>query len=56
MGRALGRDPKGRLSPVVYLAAIALAFVDTRLSAVLYVVIALVWLVPDRRLAPTREE
>ena len=52
VARALGRDWKGRLSPLLYLVAIGLAFVDTRLSSVLYVVVALLWLVPDRRLAP----
>jgi uncharacterized membrane protein len=56
VGRALGRDWKGRLSPVLYLLAVALAFVDTRLSAALYVAVALMWLVPDRRLARTRAE
>jgi uncharacterized membrane protein len=47
---ALGRDLKGKLSPVIYLAAIPLAFVATWLSVGLYVFVALMWLVPDRRL------
>ncbi|MCW2811290.1 MAG: hypothetical protein JWP61_1748 [Friedmanniella sp.] len=47
---ALGSDLKGRLSPVIVLTGIALAFVDPRLSLVPFVFLALIWLVPDRRL------
>ncbi len=46
---ALGRDLKGKLSPLMYLAGIALAFVETWLSVAVFVFAALVWLVPDRR-------
>ncbi len=46
----LGRDLKGKLSPVIYAAAIGLAFVSPWLSISLYVVVALMWLVPDRRI------
>ncbi|MDB4887635.1 MAG: hypothetical protein JWN79_3073 [Gemmatimonadetes bacterium] len=48
--RALGKDWKGRVSPVCYLAAIPLAYVNRWLSAALYVGVALLWLVPDRRI------
>jgi uncharacterized membrane protein len=47
---ALGPDWKGKLSPFVYLAGIALAFVDTRLAGLAYLMVALAWLVPDRRI------
>ncbi len=47
--RALGRDLKGKLSPLVYLAGVALAFVAPLASYGLYAVMAVVWLVPDRR-------
>ncbi len=50
LARALGRDAKGKLSPLLYLAGIVLAFVDTRLSDAIYVLVALMWLVPDRRI------
>jgi TMEM175 potassium channel family protein len=50
LATALGWDFKGRISPVFYLAAIGLAFVDTRLSGALYVLVAVMWLVPDRRI------
>jgi uncharacterized membrane protein len=47
---ALGRDLKGKVSPVIYAAAIPLAYVSAWVSISLYVVVALLWLVPDRRL------
>jgi uncharacterized membrane protein len=50
---ALRRDWKGKVSPLLYLAAIVLAFVNTLFSAILYVIVALIWLVPDRRIEST---
>ncbi len=50
LARALGRDVKGNLSPLLYLAAIALAFVDAKISGAIYVLVALMWLIPDRRI------
>jgi uncharacterized membrane protein len=47
---ALGRDLKGKASPVIYAAGIAVAYLSTWLALALYVVVALMWLVPDRRL------
>jgi len=48
--RAVGTDWKGKSSPIVYLAAIPIAFVSPALAQALYVAVALVWLVPDRRI------
>lgn len=48
--KALGNDWKGKLSPVIYLIAIAAAYWSQRISQVLYVLVALLWLVPDRRI------
>jgi uncharacterized membrane protein len=48
---ALGRDLKGRLSILVYVVATPLAFVSPYLTYGLFVAVALMWLVPDRRLA-----
>ena len=50
MAAALGRDVKGKISPVLYSAAIPLAFVSHWIALGLYVVVALMWLIPDRRL------
>ena len=48
--RAIGRDIKGKASIVLYAAAIPLAFIAAPLSALIYVSVALMWLVPDRRI------
>ncbi len=48
--KAIGRDWKGRLSPVLYLLGIATAFLSPQISQGLYVVVAFVWLIPDRRI------
>jgi uncharacterized membrane protein len=50
LAKALGRDWKGRLSPLLYLAGIAAAFCVPGLAQAMYLVAALVWFVPDRRL------
>ena len=47
---ALGSDLKGRFSPMFYLAAIACAFVSPWIADGVYVLVALLWLVPDRRI------
>ena len=50
LARALGRDVKGKISPVLYLTAIALSFVASWAALAIYVAVALMWLVPDRRI------
>jgi len=50
LARALGGDFKGKVSVALYVAAIALAFVNRWLSLALYVAVAVMWLVPDRRI------
>jgi uncharacterized membrane protein len=50
LARALGRDRKGKVSPVLYASAIPLAFVNRWISVGLYVLVAVIWFVPDRRL------
>jgi uncharacterized membrane protein len=47
---AIGSDTKGNWSLVFYIAAIPLAFVNVLLADMLYVAVALIWLVPDRRI------
>jgi len=47
---AIGRDGKGKLSLALYLASIPLAFIDQRFSDLIFVTVALIWLVPDRRI------
>jgi uncharacterized membrane protein len=50
LARAIGSDRKGRLSITLYAAAIPLAFVTTWIALGIYVAVALMWLVPDRRI------
>ncbi|HEV8195718.1 MAG TPA: TMEM175 family protein [Gemmatimonadales bacterium] len=50
LARAVGRDFKGNLSPIVYLIAIAASFWRQWVAGLLYVTVALIWLIPDRRI------
>ena len=50
LASAIGGDWKGKLSPVLYLAAIPLAFVSPWIASGLYAFVALLWLIPDRRI------
>jgi uncharacterized membrane protein len=50
LARAVGRDFKGKLSLLLYAAGVGLAFVDTRIAGAIYFAVALLWLVPDRRI------
>ena len=50
LARAVGSDAKGRMSIVMYLAAVAVAFVAPWISCLLYLGVAILWIVPDRRI------
>jgi uncharacterized membrane protein len=50
LAEALGSDIKGKISPILYVAGIVLAFVSPWTSIALYVLVAVIWLVPDRRI------
>jgi uncharacterized membrane protein len=56
LARAIGKDTKGNASAAIYLTAITLAFIKPWLSHVLYAIVALVWLVPDRRIEGQADE
>jgi uncharacterized membrane protein len=53
LAAAVGRDSKGIASVFIYAAAIPLAFVEPRVACGLYVVVAVMWLIPDRRIEST---
>src|SRR5882672_4358574 len=53
LATALGADFKGKISMVIYLVAIPLAFVRSWLAGALYVLVVVMWLVPDRRIEKT---
>ena len=50
VAEALGRDVKGKISTAIYVVAVALAFVHPRIAEALYATVAVMWLVPDRRI------
>ncbi len=50
LATAIGADAKGRISVVLYMAAIPLAFVQPLLACAVYVAVAVMWLIPDRRI------
>ena len=53
LAHAVGRDRKGKVSVLLCLAAIPLAFVSVWLACALYVLVVVQWLVPDRRIETT---
>jgi len=55
LARAVGKDAKGKISPLLYVSGIAAAFVAPAIAGALYVTVALIWLVPDRRIARALE-
>jgi uncharacterized membrane protein len=53
---AIGKDIKGKLSPLIYVLAILMAFVQQWISDGLFVLVALMWLIPDRRIESKLDE
>ena len=51
LATSLGSDWKGKLSPVLYLSAMGMAFGSEKVAGAIYVLVALMWFIPDRRLA-----
>ena len=54
--KAVGRDWKGKVSPLCYLAAILLAFVSVWISNALFIAVAVIWLIPDTRIESVLRE
>lgn len=48
--KALDKDVKGKISPVLYLLGISFSFISVWISGVLYIVVAIIWLIPDTRI------
>jgi hypothetical protein len=46
----LGKDLKGKISPVLYVSAIPLSYISQWIAGSLYVLVALIWLIPDKRI------
>jgi uncharacterized membrane protein len=56
LARAVGRDKKGKLSVAMYAVSIPLAFLRPWIAITIYVLVALMWLVPDRRIESVLKE
>lgn len=56
LARSIGRDRKATLSLVVYAAAIPLSFSEPWIACACYVMVAIIWFLPDRRIERTLEE
>ena len=50
LAKALGKDIKGKASPVIYIAAIIASFYNPWIAGGLYILVALIWLIPDKRI------
>jgi uncharacterized membrane protein len=50
LGRALRNDMKGKISPILYIIAIAVSFYNEWIAGALYITVALMWLIPDKRI------
>jgi uncharacterized membrane protein len=50
LARAIGRDLKGKISPILYLIAILSTLISNWIAGCIYILVALIWLVPDRRI------
>jgi uncharacterized membrane protein len=50
LARAVGSDIKGKASPLLYIAGITISFISPFFAGVIYMIVAIIWLVPDRRI------
>jgi uncharacterized membrane protein len=50
LAKAIGKDIKGKISPFLYISAIALSWLNSFISGVIYLIAALIWLIPDKRI------
>lgn len=56
LAAAIGSDWKGKAAPALYLLGIAMAFVSTTASEIIYLLVACIWLIPDRRIERAIED
>lgn len=50
LAKAIGRDIKGKISPVLYILGIATSWYNPWISGAFYILVALIWLIPDKRI------
>jgi len=56
LAKAIGNDLKGKISPVLYVVGIAFSWISTWVSGALFIVVALIWLIPDKRIERIMKE
>ena len=56
LARAIGKDLKGKISPVLYIIGIAVALFIPWLAGVIYLLVAIIWIIPDRRIENLYQE
>lgn len=50
LAKAVGKDLKGKISPVLYLLAVCSTYISSWIAGAIYVLVAFMWLIPDRRI------
>ena len=50
LSKAIGKDLKGKISPILYIIAIGSCWVNTWISGIIYIIVAIIWIVPDKRI------
>ena len=50
LARAVGRDLKGKISPILYVIAIGSSWISGWIAGAIYMIVAFIWLIPDRRI------
>ena len=53
LAKALGKDIKGNISPILYIIGILFAFYNVWISGTVFILVAVMWLIPDRRIENT---
>ncbi len=56
LAKAIGRDLKGKISPVLYILGIAFSYVHALLASAMFILVALIWLIPDTRIEKNIEK
>jgi uncharacterized membrane protein len=50
LSKAVGKDLKGKISPILYVIAIISCWISTWIAGMIYILVAFIWLVPDKRI------
>ena len=56
LAKAIGKDIKGKISPILYVIAVASSWLSQWISGSIYILVALIWLIPDKRIERTMRE